>query len=272
MSHGVKQKAEVGYTKLKRGLFISFMEEPNCIAVLLDEDDDQSAIERNLLRLIPKINFSSREWDKEIKKAFEGLKRLLDEKTGDSLLKTPAIRSMLEDMYQGRVDAIKPQHVLSGTAKYPTASQYLGESREEVIRTLQDLEQEGVLVAKTFGRRVQCQQCGSSEITINLVCPSCGSDDIHKVYQIFCPHCHEQSQAVIPDDLAEISCQKCQEFLNVPDLAVSEVELLCMACHSASNQPRIRPECVICSRELEPIDLLGGTGLAYYPFKTKKDD
>ncbi len=272
MSHGVKQKADVGYTKLKKGLFISFMEEPNCIAVLLDEGDDQSAIERNLLRLIPTINFSSRQWDKEIRNAFERLSKLLDQKTGESLLKRPAIRNMLEDMYQGRIKVIKPQHVLWGIAKYPTASQYLGETREEVIRTLEDLNQEGVVVAKTFGRKVQCKQCGSSEITIDLVCPSCGSDDIHKVYQIFCPHCHEQFQAVIPDDLAEISCQRCHESLDVSDLDVSEVELLCMACHSASNQPRIKPECAVCGKELEPIDLLGGTGLAYYPFKTKKDD
>ncbi|TFG11534.1 hypothetical protein EU537_12105 [Candidatus Thorarchaeota archaeon] len=272
MSHGVKQKADVGYTKLKRGLFISFMEEPNCIAVLLDEDEDQGAVERNLLRLVPRINFSSREWDKEIKKAFEGLEDLLDKKTGESLLKNPAIKNMLEDMYQERVDAIKPQHILSGVAKYPIASQYLGESREEIIRTLEDLEQEGVLVAKTFGRKVQCQQCGSSEILIDLVCPSCSSDDIHKVYTLFCPHCHGQFQAVIPDDLAKIACQKCQKSVNVSELAVSDVELLCMACHSASDEPRIKADCAVCGNELKPIDLLGGTGLAYYPFKTKNED
>ncbi|MFW9919203.1 MAG: hypothetical protein ACFFED_06375, partial [Candidatus Thorarchaeota archaeon] len=102
MGHGVNMEAQIGYTKIPQGLVVSFMEPPNCIAVLLNEDDDPAIIERNLLRIVPTIDFSSSSWDREIKKAFNALEEIIDETSGERLLKTPGISRLIEDMYEGR--------------------------------------------------------------------------------------------------------------------------------------------------------------------------
>jgi hypothetical protein len=71
MGHGVNRESEVGYSKIPRGLVISYMKPPNCIAILLDEEDNTPTIERNLLRLVKYIDFNSDEWDTELQRAFE---------------------------------------------------------------------------------------------------------------------------------------------------------------------------------------------------------
>ncbi|MHA2273748.1 MAG: TackOD1 domain-containing metal-binding protein [Candidatus Hodarchaeales archaeon] len=265
MGHGVKQEAKVGYTKLPIGLIVSYMEPPNCIAVLLDENDDSAVVERNLLRLIPHINFSSDTWDNEIKKAYDGLIELIQETSGESLLSAPKIHRLIHDMDAGRVGIIKPRHVLSSIDKYPEAAEYLGQSPEEVVRILEDLEKESVIFPKTYGRRIECRQCGSSEVTVTLLCPKCESDDLYKVYTMFCPFCSDQFQTVLVDELREVRCQKCHDPVKVADLSVVDVEPLCNACGTASNDPKIVLTCAVCNKQLQAADLLAGTGLAYYP-------
>ena len=272
MGHGVKQEAKVGYTKLPKGLIVSYMEAPNCIAVLLEEDEDPTIIERNLLRLIPTIDFTSDTWDAEIKKAFSTLKELIHETSGDRLLKSPSIQRMLEDMYTGRIKIIRPQHVLTAVGKYPQAAEYLGQDQQEVDRTLKDLEREGVLIPKTYGRKIECRQCGSAEVNVTLLCPKCHEDNLYNVYTVFCPKCSNQFQTVLLDDLSEVTCLKCKEEVKVSELSVIDVEPLCNSCGTATDDPKIVLTCAVCSKQLLGADLLAGTGLAYVPFKTKESD
>ncbi|MFW9800534.1 MAG: hypothetical protein ACFFD9_08860, partial [Candidatus Thorarchaeota archaeon] len=56
MGHGVNQEAPVGYTKLRRGLVISFLQTPNCIALLLEDEEDSTVVERNLRRLVREMD------------------------------------------------------------------------------------------------------------------------------------------------------------------------------------------------------------------------
>lgn len=269
MGHGVNMESKIGYTKIPAGLVVSFMEAPNCIAVLLAEDDDPSVIERNLLRIVPTIDFSSSSWDDEIKKAFNGLEEIIKETTGDKLLTNPGVKKLIQDMFEGRLDTIKPQHVLSTIDKYPEAKQYFGADNEEVVRTLKDLEDAGVIIPKTYGRRIECRQCGSSEVKVTLQCPSCGSEELYKVYTVFCPLCSGQFQTVLVDDITEIQCLKCQQAVKVADLSVLEVEPLCNGCGTASEDPKIVLTCATCEKQLKGADLLAGTGLAYIPYKSK---
>jgi len=269
MGHGVHQEAKVGYTKLPRGLIISYLENPNCIAVLLDDDDDPTVVERNLLRLVTRINFNSSNWDDEITRAFLILQELIVETSGDELLTDPHVRRLLEDMNEGRTSALMPRHVMRAVAKYPKASEYLGPDDEEVARLLKDLERAGQLVPKTYGRRVECRQCGGSEFRLGLTCPSCGSEDIYKVYLVFCPKCGNQTQTVLVDDLVEVKCQRCKQPAKVSDLTVIDVELLCKGCGQATSDPKIIFFCSDCGKRINNTDLLGGTGLAYYPVEPK---
>lgn len=271
MGHGVNMEAKIGYTKIPAGLIVSFMEAPNCIAVLLNEDDEPSIIERNLLRIVPTIDFSSSTWDTELKKAFEGLKEVISETSGEKLLRSPGVKRLIQDLYEGRLDTIKPLHILSTIDKYPDAKEYLGSDTAEVVRTLKDLEDAGILIPKTYGRRIECRQCGSSEVEITLQCPSCKSNELYKVYTLFCPLCSGQFQSVLVDDITEITCLKCQHPVKVADLAVIDVEPLCNGCGTASDDPRIVLACASCKKQLKGADLLAGTGLAYVPYKSKKD-
>ncbi|MFW9921143.1 MAG: hypothetical protein ACFFED_16190, partial [Candidatus Thorarchaeota archaeon] len=173
------------------------------------------------------------------------------------------------DMYEGRVVSIRPQHVLVATDKYPEASSYLGLNREEVIRILEDLESEGILIPRTYGRRIECRQCGSSELKVTLQCPKCFSEELYKVYTLFCPLCSDQFQSVIVDEVTEVTCQKCKKPVKVSELAVMDVEPLCNSCGTASADPRIVLTCAVCNKQLKGADLLAGTGLAYVPLKSK---
>jgi hypothetical protein len=269
MGHGVNMEAKVGYTKIPQGLIVSYMEAPNCIAVLLNEDDEPAVIERNLLRIVPTIDFSSDSWDDELRKAFKALEEVIHETSGDQLLMTPNIKKMIRDMYEGHFKVIKPQHVLSTVDKYPEAKEYLGTDREEVIRTLRDLEDAGVIRSKTYGRRIECRQCGSSEVKISLQCPSCFSEELSKVYTVFCPLCSDQFHTVLVDDITEVKCLKCHQPVKVSELAVVDVEPLCNQCGTATVDPKIVLTCAICEKQLKGADLLAGTGLAYVP-DTKK--
>lgn len=265
MGHGVNREAEVGYSKLPRGLVISYMKPPNCIAVLLDEEDNTPTIERNVLRLVKYIDFNSDEWDTELQRAFELLNELIDETSGAELLTNPGVMKLVEDMSNHRVSAITPKHVLRASVRYPDAHDYLGSDDDEVVRMLKDLEDEKVLESRTYGRRVECRQCGESDLTIELLCPHCDSPDIHKVYTLFCPKCSNQFHAVMVDDIAEVICLSCKEPIKVGELAILDVEPLCNKCGTASNDPRIVFRCATCGKHLRGADLLAGTGLAYYP-------
>ncbi|MFW9907782.1 MAG: hypothetical protein ACFFEF_04345 [Candidatus Thorarchaeota archaeon] len=269
MGHGVNMEAKVGYTKIPNGLIVSYMEPPNCIAVLLNDDDNPAVIERNLLRIIPTIDFSADNWDKELKKAFNALEEIILETSGDRLLMTPGIRKLVQDMFEGRLPFIKPQHVLSTIDSYPDAQQYLGNDREEIIRILKDMEDAGVIIPKTYGRRIECRQCGSSEVEVTLHCPSCNSEELYKVYTVFCPLCSGQFQTVLLDDITEVKCLKCQKPVIVSDLAVLDVEPLCKSCGTATVDPKIVLTCSMCKKQLKAADLLSGTGLAYVPYKSK---
>lgn len=269
MGHGTKQEAKVGYTKLAKGLVVSYLDNPNCIAVLLDDDDDPAVVERNLLRLVGRINFNSSKWDAEITRAFLLLQELIAETSGQELLSNTHVARLVEDISRGRVSALVPKHVLKATAKYPKATEYLGPDDEEVSRLLKDLERAGHLVPKTYGRKVECRQCGGAEVTLELACPSCGSSDIYKVYLVFCPKCGNKTQTVIVDDLTEIRCQRCKQPAKVSELSVIDVELLCKGCGQATKDPKIVLSCANCGKHMTNTDLLGGTGLAYYPAKSK---
>ena len=265
MGHGVNQEAEIGYSKPQIGLVISYMKPPNCIAVLLEEGENTAIIERNLLRLVPHIDFDSSTWDTELKKAFDLFHELVNETSGPELLTNPSVKKLVEDMSKNRVPAIKPIHVLRATVRYPEARDYFGSDDEEVVRILKDLEDEEVLESRTFGRRVECRQCGDSDLTIELLCPKCESNDIHKVYTLFCPKCSNQFHAVLAEDIADVTCLACKEPVKVGELAILDVEPLCNKCGTASNDPKIVFRCATCSKHLRGADLLAGTGLAYYP-------
>lgn len=264
MGHGVNQESEVGYSKLQQGLVISFMQSPACIAVLIDENEDPAVVERNLRRLVPHINFDSEKWDKELKRAFQTLDDLINETSGDELLSNPGIKKMIHDLVTERVDAIVPIHVLKATVRYPNARDYLGSDDEENSRLLTDLEDAGVLQSRTYGRRVECRQCGDSDLLIELQCPSCNSAEIHNVFTVFCPKCSSQFHAVIVDHLTEVTCQNCKSPVKVNDLAVIDVEPLCNKCGTASNDPKIVFRCATCGKQLKGADLLAGTGLSYH--------
>ena len=167
MGHGVNQEAQLGYTKMKRGLVVSYLETPNCIAVLLDDDDAPLVVERNLVRLVNEINFNAEDWDNEIKHAYERLKELLQDTRGRELLSDPGIQRMVKDMVDGRLTEIKPKHVMRGIIKYPEAADYLGQDVEEVTRKLKDLDNEGIIVPKTFGRRYSTSRPYSTVATTN---------------------------------------------------------------------------------------------------------
>ena len=267
MGHGVNLDAtsKLGYTKLKRGLIISYLASPNCIAVLLDEEDDRSIVERNLLRLVTEIDFTSEDWDEEIRKAFHRLNQLIAESSGSELLSDLRVKRFVDDLKAGRIRDIKPLPILRGMDRFPVAANYFGTDEEEVARILRDLENEGFLTAVTYGRRVQCTFCGSVEVGITLVCPSCNSSDLHNVYTVFCPNCKAQFHAVIADDLKEVTCHSCKSNVEIADLTVTSVEVLCNACGTATDDPKITLTCRDCSHHFKPIDLLAGTGLAYYP-------
>ncbi|MCK4483878.1 MAG: hypothetical protein KAU89_03570, partial [Candidatus Thorarchaeota archaeon] len=65
--------------------------------------------------------------------------------------------------------------------------------------------------------------------------------------------------------LSEVLCQHCKTPIKVDELAVMAVELLCNKCGTASDEPKVLLVCNVCGRHLKGIDLLSGTGLAYYP-------
>jgi len=264
MGHGVNQETEVGYSKIQSGLVISYMQTPSCIGILLKDGENSAAVERNLSRLIPHINFDSDQWDQELEKAFAVLHDLMNETSGEELLLNPGVKQLVGDMMEKRIEAIKPKHVMRATVRYPEAYDALGNDDAEVARLLRDLEDEEVLESRTYGRKVECRQCGDTDLTIELQCPNCNSKDIHKVYTVFCPKCSNQFHAVIIDDLSEVTCLSCKQPVKVNELAVIDVEPLCNECGTASNDPKIVFKCATCDKQLKGADLLSGTGLAYY--------
>ncbi|MBS3794858.1 MAG: hypothetical protein KGY80_08175 [Candidatus Thorarchaeota archaeon] len=264
MGHGSDMQAEIGYTKIPKGLVISYMEQPNCIAVLLDKDDESSIVERNLQRVVSEIDFNSESWENEIKHAFERLEELIQESTGNELLSKPEVRQLIVDMGRNRVGPIKPKQSLKVLTHYPTAKDYLGSGHEEVERTLQDLEEEGLIVGKTFGRTIECQQCGSSQVELVLRCPDCGSASLHKVYTVFCPKCSNRFHTVVDDEISEVKCQKCKEAIPVGELQILDVEPLCNECGKVTNKPKIGLACAKCGKDFEITDFLGGTAVAYH--------
>ncbi|MGY5873095.1 MAG: hypothetical protein RTV72_12670 [Candidatus Thorarchaeota archaeon] len=264
MGHGVNLDTEVGYSKIQSGLVISFMRSPNCLGVLLKDGENSSAIERNLRRLIPHVDFDSDAWDKELEKAFHVLHDLMDETSGEELLLNPGVKQLVGELLDKRLDAVKPKHVMRATVRYPAAHASLGNDDDEVARLLKDLEDEHVLESRTYGRTVECRQCGDTDLTIELLCPSCLSGELHNVYTVFCPKCSNQFHAVIVDDLAEVTCLSCKQPVKVNELAVVDVEPLCNKCGTASNDPKIIFKCATCNKQLKGADLLAGTGLAYY--------
>jgi len=264
MGHGASMEIQVGYSKIQSGVVISYMRPPNCIAVLLDDGDNSATIERNLLRLAPTIDFNSDTWDRELEKAYRGLEDLITETTGEELLLNPNVKHLVADMMDGRLASVTPRHVLRATVRYPDAHEYLGNDDEEVLRLLRDLEDEEVLESRTYGRRVECRQCGDSDLIVSLLCPSCNSEDIHKVYTVYCPKCGNQFQTLLADDLAVVKCLSCKQPVKVSQLSVIDVEPLCNKCGTASNDPKIVFKCGTCGKQLKGADLLSGTGLAYY--------
>ncbi len=264
MGHGVNQEARVGYTKLDRGLVVSLLDAPNCIAVLLDDDDDAMLVERNLHRLVGEIDFNTDDWDVEVRRAYERLLDLMEEASHDALLSDPGIRRLITDMQAGRLRAVSPKHVLRVTAYYPEVAEYLGGNADEVARKLRDLESAGILTAKTFGRSIQCMSCGSTELTVTIMCPQCGSTELYNVYGVLCQHCGARVQTVIMDDVSEVPCASCHRPIRVAGLEILSVEALCSDCGTATEDPKITLHCALCGKRLTIADLLSATGLAYY--------
>ena len=265
MSHGTNQEARIGYTNLSRGLIISYLETPNCIAVLLERGDDPSLIERNLMRVVSEIDFNSDIWEAELKRSFLHLQDLIKMSTGEELLSDPGVGRLVQDMYEGRLKVVHPNHTFHLKTRYPEAAAYLGQDIDEVERKLKDLASDGVIKPKTYGRKVECTSCGSSEINVTIQCPECGSSDLYNVYSIYCPHCKGRIHSVIDDDITNIICQVCKRPVSVSNLDIISVEPLCKSCGTATDKPRISLKCGSCNKPLEAVDLLGGTGLAYYP-------
>ncbi|MEM2142825.1 MAG: hypothetical protein QXS20_08195 [Candidatus Thorarchaeota archaeon] len=265
MGHGIHQEAPIGYTNLGKGLVVSLMRPPNCIAVVLEQDEDPLAVERAIIRVCSEIDFNSDRWGMELRHVFERIQKLLRSASLDELIARPEIRRLMEHMGEGRVPVLAPEHVLISRVRYPVAMSYLGPDEEETTRVLHDLEAAGLLVARSFGRRLVCRQCGQSEVRLTLTCPRCGSSRLHGVYGIFCPHCSSRTVAVLPDEMTEVSCQQCKGSIPVSELRVLDVEILCADCGNSTVDASIVLHCAACGRQLTNVDMLGATGLAYYP-------
>ncbi len=263
MGHGINQEATIGYTNLPRGLVISYLNSPNCIAVLLDEGEDSQLVERNLIRLIENMDFNSTDWDNEIAKAFERLNELIERSSRENLLSRPDVRKLIGAMMDGRLEKIEPLHILKAAERYPKAAEYLSGTDEEITLTLHDLESVGMLVPKSHGRTIQCTKCGGTEMTLSLSCPNCHSTDLYKVYMMHCPSCGEITHGVIMDDMDEVSCQHCKTAIPVSEIKVLGIELLCNNCSTVTPDPLIVLNCVSCGKRFSPLDLLAGTGLAF---------
>ncbi|MHA1215965.1 MAG: hypothetical protein ACTSPX_01395 [Candidatus Thorarchaeota archaeon] len=263
MGHGINQEAKIGYTNLGRGLVVSILIPPNCIAILLNENEDPQVVERNLLRLVEEMNLNSSEWESELSRAFDRLNALLRESSKDEILARDDVRRLVNDMMDGRIESIEPVHVLRQTDRYPVAAQYLSGDDEEVARTLRDLESTGILVAKSHGRKLTCTRCSSTEVVVGLACPNCNSTDLYKIYRLHCPNCGQVTQSVIVDNMEEISCQHCKAAIPVQDLRVLGIEMLCNSCSTATPDPLITLTCASCGKCFSSLDILSGTGLAF---------
>ncbi len=264
MGHGIHQESRIGYTNLCRGLVVSVLIKPNCLAVLLDDNDDPARVERNLLRLVHEMDLESTQWDTEIARAFERLQELMRQTDRAELLARKGVRRLIEAMEDGLVPLLSPNHVFKGVDKYPDAAGYLPGDDEEVNRTLQDLVAAGILVARSRGRRFVCTRCSSTEMILDLRCPSCGSFNLYVVYGVHCPHCGKTFKSVIVDETEEISCPGCRRPIPVDSIRVLDIEVLCNDCSTATPEPRVTLRCASCARELSALDLLSGTGLAYH--------
>ncbi|MHA1771913.1 MAG: hypothetical protein ACTSYL_03615 [Candidatus Thorarchaeota archaeon] len=263
MGHGINQEAKIGYTNLSRGLVISLLSTPNCIAVLLDENEDPQLVERNLIRLVDQMDFNSSDWDLEIAQAFQRLNELSENSSRDQLLKREDVRRLVNDMIDGRIGQIEPVHILKAAERYPKVVEYLAGSDEEVARTLNDLVSVGILVPKSHGRKLVCTKCGGTEVYLTLSCPNCHSTDLYKVYMLHCPSCGKITHGVIMDDMEEISCQHCKTAIPVDKIKVLGIELLCNSCSTVTPDPLIVLSCVSCGKRFSALDLLAGTGLAF---------
>ncbi len=263
LGHGVNHEARVGYTNLGRGLIVSIMESPNCLAVLLDDSDDPQIVERSLTRLIGEIDLNSQQWDRQIEMAFKRLLNMINCSSTEQLLARPDVTRLVTDLRTGRIEDIRPRNVMKQMASYPTAKEYINASDTEIEHTLADLVIAGVLIPKTYGRRIQCRQCGSDEVEIVLVCPTCNSKRLETRYALFCPNCNNRTEQIIYDDISEVVCEHCGASISVTDLVVINVEISCLECGRASVDTTIILNCASCGRRMNLVDILGGTGLKF---------
>ncbi len=263
LGHGVNQEARIGYTNLSRGLIVSIMEPPNCIAVLLEDSDDPQLIERALTRLLSEIDLNSTEWVRNIDRAFSQLLKILDSSTTEQLLSRGDVKRLIADMRAGRVNEILPRHVMKQVATYPRAREYLSLTDEEIENALSDLAAAGVLSVKAHGRRLQCRQCGSNEVEIVLACPTCHGEQLKIRYSLFCPRCGNRIHQMLPDGIEVVVCEYCHASLSVVDLTLIDVDIYCEECGRTSFESNILLYCARCGRHMNLVDILGKTGLAF---------
>ncbi|MDV3277601.1 MAG: hypothetical protein LYZ69_03940 [Nitrososphaerales archaeon] len=174
------------------------------------------------------------------------------------LYNIPAVQDILSLLIEGEVSELKPVFDATHVCSYPEVEKVTDLQPAEIPLLLEKLASMGILSTHEGTYVPACEKCGSPNLALNFLCPSCRSNNVEKRMVIEHTVCgYVDVETSFRWEGAAIVCPRCGRTSRTdrPDIRMKGSWFYCNSCEKRARDPVIALKCRDCNRTFDGADV-----------------
>ncbi|MDG7024158.1 MAG: hypothetical protein JRN45_06515 [Nitrososphaerota archaeon] len=174
------------------------------------------------------------------------------------LYNIPAVQDVLSLLVEGEVSELKPVFDAAHVCRYPEVERVADLQPAEIPPLLEKLASVGILNTQESTYVPVCEKCGSPNLALNFLCPSCRSSNVEKRMVIEHTVCgYVDVETSFRWEGAAIVCPRCGKTSRTdrPDIRLKGSWFYCNGCGKRARDPLIALKCRDCNRTFDGADV-----------------
>lgn len=170
-----------------------------------------------------------------------------------------AVQQILNLLLEGDADELKPVFDAQHGARYPAVEQATSLKPHEIPGLLDRLASQDILSANIVDKAVICEKCGSANLGLRYLCPSCKSFEISRqrtLEHLACGYVDVEREFA-RQGLNNVICPRCGKSFRFdgPDVRARDSWFYCDGCTKRFRDPEITLACRECDRMISIRDV-----------------
>lgn len=170
----------------------------------------------------------------------------------------PAVQDIVGLLIEGEVSELKPVFDATHVCRYPEVEKATDLTPTEIPPFLERLASIGILESHENTYVPACEKCGSPNLALNFLCPSCKSNNVEKRMVIEHTVCgYVGVETDFKWEGGAIVCPRCGGASRTgrPDIRMKGSWFYCNSCEKRARDPVMALKCRECNRTSDAVDV-----------------